>query len=433
MGRPVPDDFERQPPPPPPPIEEWLDHSDRADNRREPFFAGREDEYALFARGARLLRSGNVGGEAIIFQGAPGAGKSALMQECIEAVRARSTNEQPWVPQSLGVHTLANPDALCRLLLRELRREQLRLADRGAHPRMEKWRARLQEAWDELSARGGSAGGVRVGPRPPGEMVAEDAFDAIVDAFEGVCVVLFIDEAQNVPADAQPALDLLSRGQTGIDLLPVFFGLGHAADALSQEGRMSRPPADHVVEMGALPDADVRESLAMAFDAYSVHGRDCSRWLDGLAALSQGWPQHLNRVAKATARGLQPHGMDVDKGDLASALAAGETAKREYYARRLNGLDARELRPYAALGAHVAGGRGVFDVDDVAEVLTKAGCARADPAAWLREALRRGVVAAVPHEPGRLQVPVPSLATYMAALSTTKRRPGAPAGGPSAP
>ncbi len=420
------DHFERQPPPPPPSLDQWLDHSDRADNRREPFFVGREDEYAVFARGARLLRDGTVGGEAIIFQGAPGAGKSALMQECIETARARSTRNRPWVAQSLSVHTLANPHEVCQLLLRALRREQRRLADRGAHPRIGNWLARLQEARDELSARGGGAGGVRMGPRPPDGMLAEGAFKTIAGAFEGVCVVLFIDEAQNVPGDAQPAIDVLSRGKTGIDLLPVFFGLGHAARALSEKGRLSRAPAERVVELGALPEADVRESLAMTFHAYAVRGRDRDRWLDGLTALSQGWPQHLNRVAHAAARQLMPHGMDVDHGDLDAALAEGEAAKRAYYAGRLEGLDARELRPYAALGAHVAAAGCTFDVDDVAKVLAESGSPEADPARWLRDALRRGVIAAVPHEPGRLQVPVPSLAAYMADLPLPKR-PGTPA------
>ena len=348
------------------------------------------------------------------------------MQECIETARARSTDNQPWVAQSLSVHTLANPHEACQLLLRALRQEQRRLADRGAHPRMGNWLARLQEARDELSARGGGAGGVRMGPRPPDGMLAEGAFKAIAGAFEGVCVVLFIDEAQNVPGAAQPAIDVLSRGKTGIDLLPVFFGLGHAADVLAQEGGLSRPPAECVVELGALPEADVRESLAMTFDAYAVYGRDRSHWLDRLAALSQGWPQHLNRVAKAAARELAPHGMDVDNGDLDSALAAGETAKRAYYARRLSGLDASELRPYAALGARVTAGHRAFDLEDVTEILAESGLVGADPAAWLRAASRRGVIAAVPHEPGRLQVPVPSLAAYMADLPPRKR-PGTPA------
>ena len=429
------DDFERPPPPPPPPLDKWLARSDRADNRREPFFAGREEEYEVFARGARLLRDGDVGGEAIIFQGAPGAGKSALMQECIEAARAHSTPQKTWLAQSLDVHLFADPAALCRLLLQGLRRERLRLAGDATHPRMERLLAKLQDAWGELSARGGGVGGVRVGARPqPGGMVAADAFDAIADVFGGVRVVLFIDEAQNVDDDARSALSVLSRGQTGIDLLPVFFGLGHAARALSEKGRLSRPPAERVVEMAALPEADVRESLAMTFNAYAVRGRARDRWLDELTALSEGWPQHLNRVARAAARALGPHRMDVDHGDLDSALVEGEAAKRAYYAGRLEGLDARELRPYAALGAHVAAARRTFDVDDVAKVLAESGSAEADPARWLRDALGRGVVSAVPHEPGRLQVPVPSLATYMAGLSPPTR-PGAPApaGGSPAP
>ena len=411
------DDFERPPPPPPPPLDLWLSQSDRADNRREPFFVGREDEYAVFARGARLLRDGNVGGEAIIFQGAPGAGKSALMQECIEAARTRSTATKPWVAQSLDVHTLADPAALCRLLLRGLRREQLRLADVGPHRRMERLRARLQEAWDELSARGGGAGGVRIGARPPGGIVAEDAFDAIVDAFEDVRVVLFIDEAQNVGKDARAALSVLSRGQAGIDLLPVFFGLGDAAAALDERGGLSRPPDEGVVEMGALSDTEVRESLEMAFDAYSVSGSARDGWLDELTALSQGWPQHLNRAAKAAGRELEPHGMDVDAATLGRAVAAGQQANERYYTRRLRDFSAMEQVPLKALGARLTSGTASLHEDELRAAVTDAGVTGEKAwSEWFEKALRRGVLAPDPRDSMCYRVPIPSLATHMANL-----------------
>ena len=85
------DDFKRPPPAAPPPLEEWLLRSDRADRYREPFFRGRVAEYEAFRRGVRALAGGVVGGQTLVFQGAPGAGKSALMHECIAAVRIHST------------------------------------------------------------------------------------------------------------------------------------------------------------------------------------------------------------------------------------------------------------------------------------------------------------------------------------------------------
>ncbi len=75
------------------PEQDWLDRTDRAEMGREAFFCGRDAEYEVFRRAVRSLQNGHVGGGTCIFQGAPGAGKTALMLECMEAVRQHSTPE----------------------------------------------------------------------------------------------------------------------------------------------------------------------------------------------------------------------------------------------------------------------------------------------------------------------------------------------------
>ena len=412
----MPEPFDRPPRAPAPPVEDWVRFSDRADNAREPFFVGRADEYATFADGARLLRGGRVGGETIIFQGAPGAGKSALMQECLEAVRRHSKPDEQWLALSLDIRTLIDPGTLCRKLADGLREEHQRLAAMGRHPRLKEAGVKLQAVWAELVARGIGIGGARVGAAPTPALLPEGAFGLIADAFRDVRVVLCVDEAQNVEPEAKPALSVLSRGQTGIDILPVFFGLGHAADALAREGGVSRPPAGRVVEMGALSGGDARAPLELAFDAYGVHGRDRERWLDTLAGAAQGWPQHLNRMEVAAMREMLAHGMHCDRADLGAAVAAGEAAKREYYERRLEGLGPRARRPYRELGARVLEGLETFDEGDIDDILAAAGHGDRDPDAWLRDARRRGVVAAVPGGGGWMQVPIPSLAAHLVEL-----------------
>ena len=41
----------------------------------------------------------------MIYQGAPGAGKAALMHECMEAVRRQSTIDDPWVAVTIMPET----------------------------------------------------------------------------------------------------------------------------------------------------------------------------------------------------------------------------------------------------------------------------------------------------------------------------------------
>ncbi len=98
--------FSKPPPVELPPQEEWLDLTDHAEVGREPFFSGRDAEYEVFRRALNSLRLGHIGGGTMIFQGAPGVGKSALMLECMEAVRRHSTPNDPWVAVSLNPGTL---------------------------------------------------------------------------------------------------------------------------------------------------------------------------------------------------------------------------------------------------------------------------------------------------------------------------------------
>ena len=68
--------FPKPPPADPLPLEVWLKRTDRAESGREAFFRGCDAEYEVFRPAVTSLSEGTM-----IFQGAPGAGKSALMGE----------------------------------------------------------------------------------------------------------------------------------------------------------------------------------------------------------------------------------------------------------------------------------------------------------------------------------------------------------------
>ena len=91
------------------PLETWLRHADRSEAGREPFFRGRDAEYGVYRSAVTSLGEGMIGGGTMVFQGAPGAGKSALMAECMEAVRRHSTPGDPWVAVAIRPETLNSP------------------------------------------------------------------------------------------------------------------------------------------------------------------------------------------------------------------------------------------------------------------------------------------------------------------------------------
>ena len=283
--RPMSGDFRRPPPPPPPPLEDWLLRRDRADGYREPFFAGREAEFGAFQEAAQGLEKGFIGGETLVFQGAPGAGKSALMQECAAAVKAHSTLDDTWVAVAILPSVLEYPAGTAEEISLAVERERERLA--AAQSRrdgtLEKARQRTRGTIQGVKERGGGILGVRVGARAARERIdVRAAFRQIENVCRGTRVVLFMDEAQILPEGAKAVLDALHRGQAGIALLPVLFGLGDTAAVLAKRG-ISRPPSKRLVELSALRLEEARESLLMVFDAYGVHGRTREEWLHALA------------------------------------------------------------------------------------------------------------------------------------------------------
>ena len=436
-------DFRRAPPPPPPPLEDWLLRRDRADGYREPFFAGREAEFGAFQEAARGLEKGFVGGETLLFQGAPGAGKSALMKECAAAVEAQSTLDDTWVAVAVLPSVLEYPAGTAEKIALAVDRERERLA--AAESRrdgtLEKARQRARGTVQNVTERGAGVMGVRVGARPTRERIdVQAAFREIENVCRGARVVLFVDEAQNLPEGVMEVLDAMHRGQTGVALLPVLLGLGDTAAVLAKRG-ISRPPAKRLVEMSALLPEEARESLLMVFDAYGVHGRTREAWLHALVETCQGWPQHLNRVAVAAGKVLREHGMNADAAPLAEALAAGEAAKTEYYRDRLRDVPGVRKGVYKRLALLLDGGRSddSFAEEDLEAVVRAAGL---DPAGdgyaeWLTESIHCGLLAPTPDSSERYRVPIPSLATYLRHLQVTPspapRTRSSSGGGPPPP
>ena len=412
-------------PPPPPPLEDWLLRRDRADGYREPFFAGREAEFGAFREAAQGLAKGFVGGETLLFQGAPGAGKSALMQECAAAVTAHSTLEDIWVAASVPPSVLEYPAGTAQSIALAAARERERLAaaESRTERALERARQRTRSALESLTERSAGFMSVRVGGRPAdGGIDVQEAFRRIGDACRGARVVLFVDEAQNLKEGAMDVLDALHRGQTDIALLPVFLGLGDTAAVLAKRG-VSRPPADRLVDISALRPQEARESLSMVFRAYGVRGRTRGAWLDALAEQSQAWPQHLNRVAVAACKVLAGHGMNADAAPLVEALAAGDAAKTEYYRHRLHEVPGFYKGIYKRLAMLMdAGGTdGALAEEELEAVMRAAGV---DPAGdgyaeWLTRSVHWGLLAPTPGCSERYRVPIPSLASYLLRLQVT--------------
>ena len=62
------------------------------------------------------------------------------------------------------------------------------------------------------------------------------------------------------------------------------------------------------------------------------------RWIDALAELSQGWPQHLRVVTSEALEALSTYAMDMSQMPLELAIQACQAARERYYEQRLSSV-----------------------------------------------------------------------------------------------
>ncbi len=424
-------DFPKPGPAVPLPLEEWLNLTDRAEVGREPFFRGRDSEYQVFRNGVSSLGEGHIGGGTMIFQGAPGAGKTALMSECMESVRLHSTPEDPWVAVSVEANTLNSAASVVRIMVEETSREIERLS--GKFPgqvsgSMEKLKGIGQKLLSDLTKRAYtvSTGGMDVtmhgrpenAPNPeniPAEIVFRDAAPIL----DNVRLVVFVDEAQNTPMgdSTKGVINCLHRNTQGIPLVAAFFGLSDTENRLGNCG-LSRPPDERVVNLELLTHEEASEVIKSVLESYNFIEslENPETWIDRLAQLSQGWPQHINRVSVSACRVIAKHEHQVRGELLEYAIEEGRKSKENYYDMILRRCSAQPWI-YKKLALIAKDGDGILRLDDILQIAQYARTRKGTPVDdFLTDALHAGVLIETRHPPSRYQIPVPSLGDYLRSL-----------------
>lgn len=313
-----------------PDLEGLTTFAERGDREPSPFFAGRTKEIVRVADRCvlaltRVTEEGNpLAGATLLFQGAPGVGKSALLSE----MEGLWIGEREWQRGTAPPPVLPVPVKLSATKVLDSEEAVVRAILDAAAPEVE------AAAWTTRTA-GASVGvggpvlkadvklGSAAAPRP---LLFDDMTRYIpADAWlRPVC--LMVDEIQDANAAAKDVLQALHLGVKGLPVVPVLAGLGSSADRLHEIG-VSRPSRKSTFGLGALSSGDVSDAVTAMFDAFHVVGtedlrRDWVRWLGGC---SEGWAQHLHNGMCALAEELaKTNGRlaDVD-GAAVAGLEAG--------------------------------------------------------------------------------------------------------------
>ncbi|MDD9961676.1 MAG: ATP-binding protein [Gammaproteobacteria bacterium] len=347
------------------PLDEYLADSDRAGPdslRGRPFFSGREAEVSTFRRMVNAIALGRKSNATIAVEGPPGAGKSALLCQFLEELRALPPIGSPsrrWLPVVMDGGAAVRPDdlilAVDQAIARRLAQDVIEQAGREGVPEPAASALRrflgLKDTADPIAAakrvldRGVSAFGFSIGAKGDG---SRSTLLKVADLRERDWsdwqVALMLDEAQKISLDTPDAdpmlLSTLHQGLSPLHMTFCAFGLPGTFDALADAG-VSRLLADAAIDLRGLDDESAAKVVDRCFAQYGLV--DDGTWRDAILARSCNWPQHLSAHLTAALKAVQAragrgHDLGAPPDCLAQALESGDRLRSKYYNARLRTL-----------------------------------------------------------------------------------------------
>ena len=317
------------------------------DRGRTPFFSGRVQEIEdveLSIKGVmERQRNGDpmpASDETWLFQGAPGAGKSALLRRLAERWRAQQDEDTPIaLPIRADLvfsqanlvakiaHAVANSnnDAGASNKLRQIVSiEHGSTTDLGAEFTV-KANAQFSEGHSAVTS--------------PHNLTWESLVNLFPQKYWKRPVVLLLDEVQSLNLWNGPSkLSNLHQGVHGLPIIPIFAGLSDSFDVLRTH-EISRMSQRRRVTLGALEQVEAEEVVMTMLDTFCVAGSNHEDWVRRIAVESDGWPQHIHTGSQALAKNVVSNNGTL--GSIESDFAKSVSDlfakyRREYYRDRLD-------------------------------------------------------------------------------------------------
>ncbi len=303
----------------------------REDRQSALFFAGRAREIEAVERTcAAALDSVRAGapfqGATRLFQGAPGAGKTALLTALQQRWGKPDAPADAPLPVVLEWGHLHSEAVVAGAILK------------AVDPAMEETYRRTGTVGLDAGLRipGVSVGGRVSGSTAPPSLTFLELVRAVPPSAWTRPVCLMVDEIQMVNTPTMNVLNQLHSGSHGLPIVPLYAGLGSSLDVLATHG-LSRLAIDAVHDIGALAPEEAQGAVRMMFERYRVdlEGVDHD-WPSELASLSECWPQHLHNAMRALAEGLVAVGGRLAAVDSARVLDRDRHYRTISYSRRVS-------------------------------------------------------------------------------------------------
>ncbi len=416
----------------------------RTDRRQALFFVGREAQIGQIERRcARTLAQVRRGEPAIegptrLLQGAPGAGKTAVLSELRQRWKARG--------RSAPVAVIAQVDEL-----EDPTRIAILIAEAVSPGSSKSWRTtHTGDVSGSVGVGVADASGRAGHSTAPDSVTLNSLRETMPPKKWRRPVCLMVDEIQDVRPVARPVLRALHLDTLGLPIVPVYAGLGDSYQVL-KNACSPRMAEGAIHDIGALAPEEAEEAVELMLDRFRVDrtGAD-GIWPRRLAEASDRWPQHLHNGMRALAEALvtaRGRLADVD-GD---AVATREREIRENAYSRLMSEEMKGAKTLIARIMATLPPEGAGENDIRAQILLEAR-PEDDPGARGRRLpenmIARGFLTHLVHR-GALQenarglfsCPIPSFRSYLISQGgimsadpvSGERRLAVPGGSPREP
>ncbi len=396
------------------------------DRGRAPIFVGRQTELELIRERLDLLlerldEPAPGADLTTVIQGAPGAGKSALLERIIEEWPPGGSESQP-VAVRVAAGALEQPMADLLAIMARQTAGNLGII------------RTLVRFFRSGSVNVAGLSEVTLGLNPD-QLTGQPLTPVIllVDEIQSLWVGPGSEAARKQVSDN---LRLLHTGEHGAPVFPVYGGLANSGDLLRAAG-LTRLASESErtlsrlseVEMAEWMDRFVEEHLSSARPAPTI----LKGWATALQRDSQGWPMHGRNFLIALAEDIRTHDWCPAAADLDAVRARAQPLRFHYYGHRLQGalqnryvlvskvLEAMELGP--PMSEH-----GILDAIDRAQQDRPSGdfgLGALPDGLTVRQTFEAMLYAGVVQKTGqgKLACPIPSLASYLVAKATLPPSP----------
>ncbi len=273
-----------------------------------------------------------VGKATTIVQGAPGAGKSALMKQ----LKERSNLIRAHLPDQSRVVLISSEDLLVEMP------DVLELIGLAGGLSPDIWKGissslALGIDLEAVKAEAALSWAAPDIPRPDSIQTLAKKFPA--KGWQGP-VIVCIDEAQRLPEDQySPHARFLKAIHDGLSTLPlslVLGGLGDTADVAGGMG-LTRLSVREIENLSTEPDperggyVEVMDLMLSFCDHFGIETNGQESRLTALAAPCEGWPRHLHFALQAMGRSVLKTDGDLAAIDWPEAMRESAESRQGYY------------------------------------------------------------------------------------------------------